>query len=59
MPRYDIRMRVTYEETWSVEAADEADARRLAEDCDDSVDTEEFGGEVVDWEVTSLKVAAE
>jgi len=52
-------MRVTYEETWSVEAASEAEARKLAEDCDESVDTEDGGNEVVDWEIVSLKPAAE
>ena len=56
MPRYDVKMRVIHEETWSVEAANEADARKMIADIDDEVDTDDVG-EIVDWDIISIKIA--
>jgi hypothetical protein len=50
MPTFEARMRVAYEETWTVEAknADEASQKFAA--LSDDVDTGDPCGEVVDWE---------
>jgi hypothetical protein len=42
-------------ETWSVEAKDEAEARKKFSEFTEDVQDDETGGEVVDWEVYSLK----
>lgn len=57
MPQFDALMRVVHVETWSVEAKDEAEARAKFSKFTDEVIDEDTGGEVVDWEVISLKPA--
>lgn len=55
MPIFEALMRVTHMETWAVEAKDEAEARKLFSELSEPVETDETGGEVVDWEVYSIK----
>lgn len=52
MPMFDVKMRVTYRETWAVDAKDEAEARKLCEAMDERVEIDESGGACVNWEVT-------
>jgi hypothetical protein len=55
MPTYEATVRVTHVETWSVDAADEAEARNKIQDMHKDVDTDDSGGEVVAWETISIK----
>ena len=55
MPRYEARMRVIYNEVWSVEAESEDEAKRLFEELDDEVITDEVG-EVIDWEIENHSI---
>ena len=57
MPTYDAVMRVVHRETWTVEAATEAEAREKFAKISDDVDTDETCGEVTDWEIVSVKKA--
>lgn len=57
MPMFDALVRVVHMETWSVAAKDEAEAREMISNLHADVDTDETGGEVVDWEITSIKPA--
>jgi hypothetical protein len=57
MPTFEARMRVVHQETWTVEAADEADARKKLMAIADDVETDDAGGEVVGWEIQSIKPA--
>lgn len=57
MPQFDALMRVVHVETWSVEAVDEADARAKFGNFTEEVIDEDTGGEVVDWEIISVKPA--
>lgn len=57
MPVYRAVMEVTHHETWEVEAANEADAREKFETLSDEVIEDETGGEVVDWQPLSIKLA--
>lgn len=56
MPVFEALMKVTHNETWAVEAKDAAEARKFFEKLSEDVETDETGGEVVDWEVLSVKV---
>ena len=55
MTTYTAQMRVTYEETWTVEAASEDEAKRKFLELTEDVIDDDTGGEVVDWEVVSMK----
>ena len=55
MATFEATVRVVHMETWTVEAADEAQARAMISSLDSLVDTDEPGGEVVDWEVYTIK----
>jgi hypothetical protein len=55
MKQFDALVRVVHMETWSVEAKDEAAARKKFSKLTEDVQDDETGGEVVDWEVYSLK----
>lgn len=48
-------MRVVHIETWCVEAKDEDDAREKFNACDKTVDVDESGGEVSDWEILKIE----
>ncbi len=52
---FEAIVRVVHMETWAVEAKDEADARKKFGELTDAVETDETGGEVVDWEVHSIR----
>lgn len=55
MGTFTATMRVVHVETWEVEAADAAEARRKFSELTEDVIEDETGGEVVDWEVTSVR----
>lgn len=55
MPTFEATMRVVHVETWTVEAKDAADARQQFSELTESVETDDTGGEVVDWEVSQLR----
>ena len=55
MPSFLATMRVVHVETWEVEAKDEAEARKKFNDLSEDVQDDDSGGEIVDWEVVSLK----
>jgi len=55
MPMFDALVRVVHMETWSVEAKDAEEARQKLTEFTDDVQDDETGGEVVDWEVESVK----
>lgn len=57
MPEYLATMRVVHVETWAVEAADEAEARNKFSELAEDVIDDDSGGEVVDWEVQSVRRA--
>jgi hypothetical protein len=57
MPTFTALMQVVHHETWTVEADNEAEARDKIAMIHQDVDTDETGGEVVDWEVRSIKPA--
>jgi hypothetical protein len=57
MPQFEAIVRVVHVETWSVEAKDAAEARKKLSDFSEDVIDDETGGDVVDWEVTSVKEA--
>lgn len=52
---YEATMRVVHMETWTVEAKDEAEARKKISAITQDVETDETGGEVVDWEVHAIR----
>ncbi len=52
---YEALVRVVHMETWVVDAKDEAEARKKIGDLTDAVETDETGGEIVDWEVRSIR----
>lgn len=54
---YEALVRVVHMETWSVEANNEAEARKKMSELSEDVQDDETGGEVVDWEVYSIKEA--
>jgi hypothetical protein len=51
MPTFEAMMRVTYNETWTVEAKNESEAKLAFEALDEDVQTDDAGGECVDWEI--------
>ena len=55
MPTFTARVRVVHVETWEVKADNETEARKKMENMDDDVIDDDSGGEVVDWEVESLR----
>jgi hypothetical protein len=57
MAIFEAHMRVVHLEIWSVEATDETEARKMISDMAEDVETDETGGETVDWEIMSLKTA--
>lgn len=54
MKVYQATMRVVHMETWTVDAKDEAEARKKIGELSEAVETDETGGEVVDWEVYGI-----
>ena len=56
MPTFHAIMRVIHVETWEVEAKDKDEARQKFAELTEDVITDDSGGEVVDWEVQSVKV---
>jgi len=59
MPEFDAVVRVVHVETWAVEAKDAAEAREKFSELTEDVITDDSGGEVVDWEVTSIKQSSQ
>ncbi len=55
MPTFEAHMEVVHKETWTVEAKDEDEARKKLLAISDGVETDDTGGEVVDWEIQSIK----
>jgi len=55
MPTFLATMRVVHVETWEVEAKDEAEARKKFSELSEDVNDDDSGGEVVDWEVVTIK----
>ena len=55
MPTFNATMRVIHVETWEVEAADAAEARRKFSKLTEDVIEDDSGGEVVNWEVSHIK----
>jgi hypothetical protein len=58
MPTFRANVRVMSDETWEVEAADEAEARKKFEKMTEDVETDDSGGSVADWDVRSIKEIA-
>ena len=59
MPTFDATVRVVHVETWSVEAKDRTEAKLKLSKFTEDVMHDETGGEVVDWEVMSVKESPE
>lgn len=59
MKTYEATVRVVHVETWTVDAKDEAEARKKFSDLTEAVETDETGGETVDWEVYTIKEVSE
>ena len=59
MKTYEALVRVVHMETWTVDAEDEAEARKKISDLTEDVETDKAGGEVVDWEVYNIKDATD
>lgn len=57
MPMFDAVMRVTHVELWSVEAENEHEAREKFDAYTDDVEDDTTGGDIVNWEITSIRVA--
>ena len=57
MKTFEATVRVVHVETWSVEAKDESEARMKLSALTEEVETDETGGETVDWEVIKIKEA--
>lgn len=55
MPTFTATMRVVHVETWEVEAKSEAEARNKFSKFTEDVIDDDSGGEVVDWEVQSVR----
>lgn len=56
MPTFQARMRVTYEEMWTVDADNGEEARASIEALDDHVNTDDGPAELVDYEISSIKM---
>jgi hypothetical protein len=59
MPTFTASVEVVHNETWEVDAADEAEARNKFTELTDDVIDDDSGGEVVDWTVTSVRKVSE
>jgi hypothetical protein len=59
MQTYEATMRVVHAEIWTVEAKDEAEARKKISELSPHVEMDEDGGEIVDWECYQIKPVAE
>lgn len=57
--RFEAVVRVTHIETWTVDAKNEAEARKKINELDSLVETDETGGEVSDWEIYRIKQVQE
>ena len=57
MTTFLATMRVVHVETWEVEASNEAEARKKFSELTEDVIDDDSGGDVVDWEVHSVKLA--
>jgi hypothetical protein len=55
MKTYEARMKVVHDELWSVQASCEEEAKKKLEDLHADVSEDETGGEIVDWEIVSIK----
>lgn len=55
MPTFNATMRVVHMETWEVQAKDKAEAREKFSKLTEDVIDDDSGGEVVDWEVYTIK----
>lgn len=55
MTEFSVLVRAIHIETWSVKAKDEAEVRKKIADLTEDVYVDETGGEIVDWEITSIK----
>jgi hypothetical protein len=58
MKTFEATVRVVHVETWTVEAKNEAEARKKLSELTEDVVDDDGGGEVVDWEVVQIKEAA-
>lgn len=58
MPEFEALVRVTHLETWSVKAEDVIEAREKINALHADVETQDDGGEVIDWEITTIKQSA-
>lgn len=52
------KMTITSTEEWSVEAETEGEARAMLECKSPGVEMDDSGGEITDWAVDSIRVAA-
>lgn len=57
MPTFLATMSVIHVETWEVEAADAREARQKFSKLTEDVIDDDSGGEVVDWEVQTVRPA--
>jgi hypothetical protein len=57
MPTFLATMRVVHVETWEVEAETAKEAREKFSKLTEDVIDDDSGGEVVDWEVSSIQEA--
>jgi hypothetical protein len=55
MAQYEAVMRVVHTEIWTVEAKDAAEARKKFTDFHESVVHGSLGGEVIDWEIKTIR----
>lgn len=55
MAIFIITMQVTYLETWTVDAQNEHVARELAKEPAESIEMDDTGGEMIDWDIVSIK----
>jgi hypothetical protein len=59
MKVFRATMRVTHVETWEVDAKNEKEAREKFNTLSEDVDTDDSGGETVDWEISDISESAE
>lgn len=57
MKVYEATMRVVYTETWTVDAENEAEARKKISELTADVETGDPSGEIADWEVYAIRDA--
>lgn len=52
MPLFEVKVRVTNVEVWTVDAENEVEAKEKIEKLDSAVDCNDSrGGEIIDWEI--------